>query len=199
MIKKSIGVVIGLLAMIGLAATPALADYPPTPGVLTVSNSTPAPGEPFTLSVSAGGFDGAVNNSAGTIDGQSASLVSARTNVSAAAGNATAHFVPLTSSGEPMGGSISGPTAPVQDDGSWSAQATLNNAGRYEAVVTGTKDGATKSYSTIITVKGGGSNNGGDEHPKTGADNTMLIAVVGMAFVIIGGAVVFTVRRRERI
>lgn len=175
MIKKSIGVVLGLVAMIGLAVSPALADYPPTPGVLVASTSTPAPGESFTLSVPAGSFEGAC-------------------------GNASTVFYPLTSSGEQMGGSIDGPTAPVQDDGSWSAQGVLDTPGRYEAVVTGDGACAGRSFSMIVNVQGAGPGpNPGPVHPQTGADNTMLIAVVGVAFVILGGAAVYAVRRRERI
>jgi LPXTG-motif cell wall-anchored protein len=166
------------VALVALMAAPAMAQqYPPSENLITVSDSTPCPGQAVTVAAQTFAAGGAVTVKlgeavVGTPTADASGKVSLRVTVPA---------------GQAQGAVTVTATGPGTDDAP-------------QLTVTASVDVVACNEAPPATVPGGGGGSGGSPGlPKTGSDNTMTLVRVGVALAAVGGLLLaVSTKRRKR-
>jgi LPXTG-motif cell wall-anchored protein len=162
------------VAFVALMAAPAVAQqYPPGENLITVSDTTPCPGQAVTIAAQTFAAGGAVTVKLGdTVVGTPTADADGKVSVEAT--------VPA---GQAQGAVQVSATGPGTDD---EPSLTVNAA--VEVV-------ACNEAPPPTTPSGGG---GGSDLPKTGSDSTMTLVRVGVALAAAGGLLLAVSTKRRR-
>jgi LPXTG-motif cell wall-anchored protein len=172
MVKR---IVVLAVALVALMAAPAAAQqYPPGDNLITVSDTSPCPGQSVTISAQTFAAGGAVTVKIGdAVVGTPTADASGKVSVEAT--------IPAGQQQGPVQVSATGPGA---DD---SPQLTVNAA----------VDVVACNETPPPTTPGGGAG-GGSDLPKTGSDTTMTLVRVGVALAAVGGLLLAVSTKRRR-
>jgi LPXTG-motif cell wall-anchored protein len=164
------------VALVALMAAPAMAQqYPPNENLVTVSDTTPCPGQAVTVTAQTFAAGGAVTVKLGdTVVGTPTADASGKVSLQVT--------IPA---GQAQGTVQVSATGPGADD---QPQLTVNAAVEIVAC----------NEAPPATTPGGGGG-GGSDLPKTGSDNTMTLVRVGVALAAAGGLLLaVSTKRRKR-
>jgi LPXTG-motif cell wall-anchored protein len=167
------------VALIGLMAAPAAAQqYPPGDNLVTVSDTTPCPGGPVTITAQTFAAGSTVEIA---LDGTPIA--------SATAGDdgtvSVDVVVPETTQ---LGAHTITATGPGED------QAPMELTASIDVVACDTQAPTT----TAPATGGGAGGGGGDDLPRTGSDTTMTLVRIGLALAALGGVLLAVATKRRR-
>jgi LPXTG-motif cell wall-anchored protein len=176
MVKR---IVVLAVALVALMAAPAMAQqYPPSENLITVSDSTPCPGQAVTVAAQTFAAGGAVT----------VKLGDAVVGTPTADANGKISLEVTVPAGQAQGAVAVTATGPGTDDAP-------------QLTVTASVDVVACNEAPPATVPGGGggSAGGSPDLPKTGSDSTMTLVRVGVALAAAGGLLLaVSTKRRKR-
>jgi LPXTG-motif cell wall-anchored protein len=175
MVKRIVALAVMFVAL--MAAAPATAQqYPPADNLVTVSDTTPCPGQAVTVS--------AQTFAPGT--GVTVKLGDTVVGTPTADANGKVSLQVTIPAGQAQGPVQVSATGTGSDDASLTVNASVNVVACNEPPPTTTPAG------------GGGGNGGGGGLPRTGSDSTMTLVRVGVALAAAGGLLLAISTKRRR-
>jgi LPXTG-motif cell wall-anchored protein len=174
MVKR---MVVLAMALVALMATPAMAQqYPPNENLITVSDTTPCPGQSVTITAQTFTAGGAVTVKIG------GAVVGTPT----ADANGKVSLDATIPAGQAQGAVQVTATGPAGAD---TPTLTVNAAVDIVA--------CNETPATTAPAGGGGAGGGGDL-PRTGSDSTMTLVRVGVAMAAVGGLLLAVSSKRRK-
>jgi LPXTG-motif cell wall-anchored protein len=175
MVKRIVALAVMFVALMAAAAPATAQQYPPGQNLITVSDTTPCPGQSVTVSAQTFAAGATVTVKLGdTVVGTPAADASGKVSLEVT--------IPAGQVQGPVQVSATGP-------GAENATVTVNAA--VDVV-------ACNETPPPTTPGGGGGNGGGGGLPNTGSDTTMTLVRVGMALAALGGLLLAISTKRRR-